>query len=63
MITQRISYNTAELSDLTGLSPQQIRRLVRQGKLRAVRIDGIRRQLYRADDVAHLIPESAKGVA
>lgn len=50
MTSGKISYNVRELSQATGLSIQQIRRLRQKGILTGYRVSG-QKYLFRADEV------------
>jgi excisionase family DNA binding protein len=58
MIADRPPVPVGEAARLLGLSRQSTRRLVRRGLLPTVRVPGIRRILFRPDDIERLI-ESA----
>jgi hypothetical protein len=51
------AYSVEQTSQITSLSPRQINRLIADGRLRSIRIDG--RRLIFASSVEALLPDDA----
>lgn len=48
-------YTAKEAGDVLGLTPDSIRRLVREGHLRAVNVPGQRKYRFKGEDIARYV--------
>jgi excisionase family DNA binding protein len=59
-ITPPLAYSVVRARELTGLSDSTLRALLRDGRLRAVRIGGLRRTLIHGESLRELIAQATR---